>query len=58
MRLKKLGKTQKWLALQTGLSKNCICNIINGKAVPSPLTLKKIACVAELDESELFNVLF
>ena len=56
-RLKKLGKTQKWLALEAGLSKNHICNIINGKTVPSLLVLKKIARVTELDELDLFNAL-
>ena len=45
------------VGIGSGIIQNHICNIINGKTVPSLLVLKKIARVTELDELDLFNAL-
>ena len=42
-RLKEIGKQQKWLAQEARLSKTYLCAVINGRAIPTLATLKRLA---------------
>lgn len=55
--LKEMGKTQKWLAKEARLSKNYICDIINGRAIPTLAALKYIAKPLGMDVFELVGAL-
>ncbi len=43
------GKTQIWLAQQSGTTNSTISRLLNAKNVPSPETLKRISKVLNLD---------
>ena len=56
-RLKEIGKQQKWLAQEARLSKNYICAVINGRAIPTLAALKQIAKPLGLDPFDLVSAL-
>lgn len=57
-RLKEMGKQQKWLAQEARISKTYLCNIMNGRAIPTLAALKQIAKPLGLDPFNLVAALF
>lgn len=57
-RLKEMGKQQKWLAQEAHISKNYLCRVINGRAIPTLAMLKQIAKPLGLDHFNLVAALF
>lgn len=57
-RLKEMGKQQKWLAQEARISKNYLCCIINGRAIPTLAVLKRITKPLGLDPFDLVVALF
>lgn len=57
-RLKEMGKQQKWLAQEARISKNYLCRVINGHAIPTLAALKQIAKPLGLDPFDLVAALF
>ena len=57
-RLKEIGKQQKWLAQEARISKNYLCNIMNGRAIPTLAMLKQIAKPLGIDPFDLVAALF
>ncbi len=56
-RLKEMGKQQKWLAQEAHISKNYLCRVINGRAIPTLAVLKQIAKPLGLDPFDLVAAL-
>jgi transcriptional regulator with XRE-family HTH domain len=50
-----IGKTQKWLAQETGVTSGHISFILTSRCRPSLLLLKKIATAIEMDAGELLK---
>lgn len=57
-RLKEMGKQQKWLAQEAHISKNYLCGIMNGRAIPTLAALKRIAKPLGKDPFDLVAALF
>jgi transcriptional regulator with XRE-family HTH domain len=53
--LEKKGKSQYWLAQQTGITNNSINAYVNGKVEPSLTNLERIAEVLGIPGKELIN---
>ncbi len=57
-KLKEMGKQQKWLAQECGLSTIYLCAIINGRTIPTLAALKQIAKPLGMDPFTLVGALF
>lgn len=57
-RLKEMNRQQKWLAQEARISKNYLCSIMNGRAIPTLAALKQIAKPLGLDPFDLVAALF
>lgn len=57
-RLKEMDKQQKWWAQEARISKNYLCSIMNGRAIPTLAALKQIAKPLGLDPFDLVAALF
>lgn len=57
LRLKAMGKSQKWLAEEAGISPVYLCTVISGRAMPSMKLLCKIANALDIDAKNLTNAL-
>jgi len=57
-RLNEMGKQQKWLAQEARLSKNYLCAVMNGRAIPTLAALKQIAKPLGIDPFDLVGALF
>lgn len=53
-KLKEMGRTQIWLAQETGLGKSAISDLMGQKADPSTLTAVKICKAMSRNIEELF----
>jgi transcriptional regulator with XRE-family HTH domain len=53
--LEKQGKSQYWLAQETGITNNSINAYFHGRVDPSLANLKKIADALKVDGKELLN---
>lgn len=56
--LKEMGRQQKWLAQEAQISKNYLCAIMNGRAIPTLAVLKQIAKPLGIDPFDLVAALF
>ena len=54
IRLIELGKTQRWLALELGISERQLSDTIHGLRSASPKMRKRIARALKTDETKLF----